>query len=181
MPSNKKRFTEDFVAKWSKTSDGDGDGTSDDLLRRQQKLLKRDPKNARLWFAYGETLLSLGRAKEALSSFAKAEKLDATLPRISLALASVHSLLGNVKEASERYLKALRSECERIEHPYLFTLTTEYKVDQIVDKITGPSLPQPADQRRIKAISLLQSVPGIGELKAKALFDSGFRSVDDLR
>ncbi len=147
MPSNKKRFTEDFVAKWSKTSDSNGKDSGEELLQRQQKLLKRDPKNARLWFAYGETLLSLGRAKEALGSFEKAEELDATLLRISLAIASAHSLLGNMKEASDRYMKSLWSECERIDHPYLMSLKTGYKIDEVVDKMTGPSLPQPARAR----------------------------------
>jgi hypothetical protein len=58
MPPSKKRFTEDFIAKWSKTSDTDDD--AEELLKRQKSLLTKDPKNAKLWLDYGKTLLSLG-------------------------------------------------------------------------------------------------------------------------
>ena len=61
MAPNKKRFTEDFMAKWDKSSDSKEPVDPKAELTRIRELLQKDPKNSQLWFEYGQVHLYLFR------------------------------------------------------------------------------------------------------------------------
>ena len=105
MAPNKKRFTEDFMAKWDKSSDSEGPVDPKAELSRLRELLQKDPQNPKHWFEYGQVHLSLGNPEEAWASFARAESLGANQPNLFLALALSQTLRGKAIEASQNIFR----------------------------------------------------------------------------
>ena len=60
-----KRFTKEFVEKWSKTTEEES-SPEEAILEKQRRLLEKDPKNERAWYARGLLLMDMGRNGEAL-------------------------------------------------------------------------------------------------------------------
>ncbi len=181
MAPSKKRFTEDFIAKWGKASETKPDKTSSPLLERQRKLLNSNPNNARLWMAHGETLLDMGRSKEAFDCFEKVRALAPDLPGLSLNRARAQMGIGNFDGASRDLIHGLTKVSSDIQHPLVSEIISKKPADSILADMVIEELDDPERQRKMKAIELLTTVPGLGSLKGRVLFDAGFRSVDDLR
>ncbi len=181
MAPEKKRFTEDFIAKWGKASDTKPVKVSESLLERQKRLLNANPNNPRLWMAHGETLLSFGKDQEALKCFDKVNALAPNTPGLTLNMARAQAGIGNYNGSSDLLLKNLKDTSSSQAHPLSHTLSSRESVDQILEQMVSEEMADPHRQRQTKAIQLLTSVPGLGSLKGKALYNAGFRSVDDLR
>ena len=179
MPS--KRFTEDFLTKWSKTSGSDDQNEAKSELTRLRLALQKDPSNPMLWFEYGQVHLSMGNPDEAWASFSKAETLGAKWPALYLALGLSQVMRDRPKDAANMLFRALTESCEEQKHPYLDELTNPTSLEDVRQDLFKEGFSRPEDQLKLKAVSLLMNVPGIGRLKANALYDSGFRNVEDLK
>ena len=123
MAPAKKRFTEDFIAKWGKASETKPDKTRAPLLERQRKLLNSNPNNARLWMAHGETLLDMGKAKEAFDCFEKVRALAPDLPGLPLNRARAQMGIGNFDDASQDLMHNLTKASRDIQHPSASEMT----------------------------------------------------------
>ncbi|MCK5398020.1 MAG: tetratricopeptide repeat protein, partial [Thermoplasmata archaeon] len=181
MAPNKKRFTEDFMAKWSKSSVPQEPVDPKAELTRIRELLQKDPKNPKYWFDYGQVHLSLGNSEEAWASFARSENLGADWPNLYLALALSQTLRGKAPEAADRFLQTLKTHCEEIGSPYLETVSIEHPIEEIRKDVIREDFISPEEQLKAKALTVLKEVPGIGNLKAEALYEAGFRNVEDLK
>lgn len=109
MPrKKKKKFTEDFVKKWKETTTDEEVTKTKRILRRQEELLKKHPKNVNLWFARGELLRSMGEHEKALKCYDAVMKLEPGHKAVHNARANALTALGKRDEAVESYEKALR-------------------------------------------------------------------------
>ncbi|MDD4308283.1 MAG: helix-hairpin-helix domain-containing protein [Thermoplasmata archaeon] len=181
MTDNQKRFTEDFMAKWSRSSDSADQNIGKTELTRLRKLLQREPKNPQLWFEYGQVHYSLGNSDEAWASFARAEALGADWPSLYLALGLCQIIRGKPEEAAAKLLDSLKAVCKETGNEYLKTLNEPCGIKEVTADIVREGFIRPESQLKAKAISVLMDVPGIGDLKANALYDAGFRNVEDLK
>ncbi len=181
MAPDKKRFTEDFISKWGKASDSKPAKVGESLLERQKRLLNSNPNNPRLWMAYGETLLSLGKDQDAIKCFNRVKDLAPSTPGLTLNIARAQAGTGNFDSASDLLLNNLKNAIPDKDHPLNSILGSKESVNEILEQMQVEELENPSRQRQTKAIQLLTTVPGLGSLKAKALYDAGFRTVDDLR
>ena len=73
----KKKFTEDFVDKWSQTN-GSAPKKADPEaeLKKLRDLIKQDTKNPDNWNNMGMLLAKMGKYKEALGCFDRVIELD---------------------------------------------------------------------------------------------------------
>ncbi|MEE9341106.1 MAG: tetratricopeptide repeat protein, partial [Thermoplasmata archaeon] len=109
MPrKKKKKFTEDFMKKWKETTSDEEVTKTKRILRRQEELLKKHPKNVNLWFARGEVLRSMGEHEKALKCYDAVVNLEPGHKAVHNARASALAALGKRDEAVESYEKALQ-------------------------------------------------------------------------
>ncbi|MEE9490101.1 MAG: tetratricopeptide repeat protein, partial [Thermoplasmata archaeon] len=109
MPrKKKKKFTEDFMKKWKETTNDEEVTKTKRILRRQEELLKKHPKNVNLWFARGELLRSMGEHEKALKCYDAVVNLEPGHKAVYNARASALAALGKRDEAVESYEKALQ-------------------------------------------------------------------------
>src|SRR4030042_824726 len=92
-----KRFTKEFAEKYSKTSYEEST-PENAILEKQRKLLEKDPKNVKVWFARGLLLMDMGRSKEALDCMDRVVDLNSAHPGVWNARAEVLRRLGRDKE-----------------------------------------------------------------------------------
>jgi tetratricopeptide (TPR) repeat protein len=109
MPrKKKKKFTEDFVKKWKETTTDEEVTKTKRILRRQEELLKKHPKNVNLWFARGELLRSMGEHEKAVKCYDAVMKLEPGHKAVYNARANALAALGRRDEAVESYEKVLQ-------------------------------------------------------------------------
>ncbi|MFQ5909963.1 MAG: hypothetical protein ACE5IJ_04485 [Thermoplasmata archaeon] len=126
MPKKKRKFTEDFVKKWKKTSTEEEISKTRRILKKQEELLRKHPRNVNLWFARGELLRSIGEHEKALKCYDAVEKLEPDHKAVYNARASALAALGRREEAVESYRKALQLAEEKV---------TEVEVDKDLDEL----------------------------------------------
>ncbi|MEW5937931.1 MAG: tetratricopeptide repeat protein, partial [Candidatus Thermoplasmatota archaeon] len=178
-----KRFTDDFVEKWSRSSKPPKkEDKTEEVLRKQDALLKKDPKNAKVWYARALILADLGRYSQALTCLNKAEEFDPTLEGLFTAKGNVLSRLDRYSEAALYFKKGLEAKARAVA-PALGEQIGEIKgAEEILREIVaelGGTVEEMVGEE--DAISDLMSLKGIGRLKAQALFDAGFRSLKELK
>ncbi|MBI4999932.1 MAG: FG-GAP repeat protein [Euryarchaeota archaeon] len=179
-----KRFTEDFVEKWSRSSEPAQEDQTENVLRRQDQLLKKDPKNARVWFARALILSDIGQYVQALTCVNKAEELDPTIDGIFPAKANLLSRLNRYREAAQYFKKGLDSKAGAVAPQIAARLTEKKASEELLRELVsefGGRLKAGASSGESAAIAELMTVEGVGRLKAKALYDAGYRSIKDLR
>ena len=109
MPrKKKKKFTEDFMKKWKETTSDEEVTKTKRILRKQEELLKKHPKNVNLWFARGELLRSIGEHEKALKCYDAVVNLEPGHKAVYNARASALAALGKRDEAVESYEKVLQ-------------------------------------------------------------------------
>ena len=109
MPrKKKKKFTEDFMKKWKETTSDEEVTKTKRILRKQEELLKKHPKNVNLWFARGELLRSIGEHEKALKCYDAVVNLEPGHKAVYNARASALTALGKRDEAVESYEKVLQ-------------------------------------------------------------------------
>jgi len=79
-----------------------------DATRRFEAVLKRRPKNARIWLSYGHSLKTIGRGAESVAAYRRAIELKPTLGEAWWSLANLKSIRFDAADAGamERALQA---------------------------------------------------------------------------
>lgn len=75
------------------------------LFRRAAEL---DPRLGVAWYFYGKSLLELGRHREAVEAFERAEETDARKENVFEAEGDAHFALGEIEQARERYGRVIK-------------------------------------------------------------------------
>lgn len=117
MPPDKdKRFTEDFVRKWSRAGGAKKKQISKNerILKNQQEILRKDPRNHKIWFARGILLAEMGRFGKALRCFDAVIKLDPRNKAVYNSKASALLQMGEIEQSSTWYRRALDMSSEEI-------------------------------------------------------------------
>jgi tetratricopeptide (TPR) repeat protein len=104
----KRKFTEDFIEKWKETATEDERSKTRRILKKQERQLKKDPKNVNLWFARGELLKSIDEYEKALICYEAVIRLEPDHKVVYNARGRVLEALGRKDEAVESYQKALK-------------------------------------------------------------------------
>ncbi|MCK4456131.1 MAG: FG-GAP repeat protein [Thermoplasmata archaeon] len=138
MPrKKKKKFTEDFMKKWKETTSDEEVTKTKRILRRQEELLKKHPKNVSLWFARGELLRSMGEHEKALKCYDAVVKLEPGHKAVHNARASALAALGKRDGAVESYEKALQLAKEAEEEVAEVEPAIE-DLEKLIEEVTPP-------------------------------------------
>ncbi|UCD92716.1 MAG: tetratricopeptide repeat protein, partial [Methanobacteriota archaeon] len=141
-PEKDKKFTEDFVRKWSRTADERKKkqiSKNERILKNQEEILKKDPRNHKIWFARGSLLVEMARYEEAIRCFDAVIKLDPKNKAVYNAKASALMRMGNMDEAAEWYSKALVATSEDVDRALTEILSEEAPVDEILRQMVEES------------------------------------------
>ncbi|MFQ6060686.1 MAG: tetratricopeptide repeat protein, partial [Thermoplasmata archaeon] len=137
-PEKDKRFTEDFIRKWSKAAEEKKRkqiSRNERILRNQEAILKKDPRNHRIWFARGLLLVEMGRFREAIRCFDAVIKLDPKNRAVYNAKASALMQAGDVDEAVKWYKRALDTTSAYIDEKIAVALSEKASVDEILHQM----------------------------------------------
>ncbi len=135
MPPDKdKKFTEDFIRKWSKAGGAPKKRISKNerILKNQEEILKKDPRNHKIWFARGILLAEMGRFEEAIRCFDAAIKLNPGNKAIYNSKASALMNLGEVEEASKWYKRALLISADEVDSQARTRFTEELPIGELI-------------------------------------------------
>lgn len=113
----KKRFTKEFVDKWTKTTEEEK-SPEEAILEKQKKLLEKDPKSVRVWYANGLLLMDMTRNEDALKSFDRVIEIDPGHAGVWNARAEVLRRLGRTEEAAESLKKALEHVAPNVDERF---------------------------------------------------------------
>ncbi|HEQ78969.1 MAG TPA: tetratricopeptide repeat protein, partial [Euryarchaeota archaeon] len=102
-----KRFTEDFMASWKRSSEDDIPPDKKKILEKQAELLKKNPNNERIWFARGVLFSDLGKYDRAIECFNKVIEIDPNNKDVYNAMGEAYRNLGLHKESAQMFLKSL--------------------------------------------------------------------------
>jgi tetratricopeptide (TPR) repeat protein len=140
-PEKDKRFTEDFVRKWSRAGAGKPKKASKNerILKNQQEILKKDPRNHKIWFARGILLAEMGRFEEAIRCFDAVIKLDPKNKAVYNSKASALLHMGELEQSSEWYRKALDICSEEIAPDLRAALAERLPVEEVVREMIEES------------------------------------------
>ncbi|MFQ6106996.1 MAG: tetratricopeptide repeat protein [Thermoplasmata archaeon] len=134
MPKKKKKFTEDFIKKWKETTSDEEISKTRRILRKQEELLRKHPRNVNLWFARGELLRSIGEYEKALKCYDAVVKLEPDHKAVHNAKAAVLAALGKREEAVKSYQMALQLAKETEE---VMTVEPAVKdLEKLVEEVT---------------------------------------------
>ena len=117
-PEKDKRFTEDFIRKWSKAGGvrkKKAVSKNERILKNQEEILKKDPRNHKIWFARGILLAEMGRFEEAVRCFDAVMKLDPTNRAVYNSKASSLNQIGKTEESAKWYKRALLISAEEVD------------------------------------------------------------------
>jgi tetratricopeptide (TPR) repeat protein len=129
-----KRFTKDFADKYSKTS-GDESTPEAAILEKQRKLLDKDPKNEKVWFARGLLLMDMGRNDEALDCMDHVVAINPAHPGVWNARAEVLRRLGRDEEAAESLRKALERIGPQVDGRFKERMERSESVEQLLREV----------------------------------------------
>ncbi|TET90434.1 MAG: tetratricopeptide repeat protein, partial [Methanomassiliicoccales archaeon] len=141
-PEKDKRFTEDFVRKWSRAGEVRKKkqvSKNERILKNQEEILKRNPRNHKIWFARGTLLVEMGRHEEAIRCFDAVIKLDPKNRAVYNAKASALMRMGDTDEAVKWYRKALAVTSEDVDRKLTETLSEEAPVEEILRQMSEES------------------------------------------
>jgi tetratricopeptide (TPR) repeat protein len=142
MPPDKdKRFTEDFVRKWSRAGDDKKKPMSKNerILKNQQEILKKDPRNHKIWFARGILLAEMGRFKEALRCFDAVIKLDPRNKAVYNSKASALLQMGEIEQSSKWYRRALDMSSEEVAPEIRATMSEQLPAEEVIREMIEES------------------------------------------
>ncbi len=138
MPKKrKKKFTEDFVKKWKKTTTDEEVTKTRRILKKQEELLRKHPKNVNLWFARGELLRNIGEHEKALKCYDTVVRLEPEHKAVYNARASTLDALGRRDKAVESYQKALELAKEAEEEVEVAKPTVE-DLEELIEEVAPP-------------------------------------------
>ncbi|MEE9116666.1 MAG: tetratricopeptide repeat protein, partial [Thermoplasmata archaeon] len=142
MPPDKdKRFTEDFVRKWSRAGGGKKRQLSKNerILRNQQEILGKDPRNHKIWFARGILLAEMGRFGEALRCFDAVIKLDPRNKAVYNSKASALLQMGEIGQSSIWYRRALDMSSEEVAPEIGAAMSEQLPVEEVIREMIEES------------------------------------------
>ena len=131
-----KRFTKEFAEKYSKTSDEEST-PEDAILEKQRKLLEKDPKNVKVWFARGLLLMDMGRSKDALECMDRVVDLNHAHPGVWNARAEVLRRLGRDEEAADSLRKALEHIGPQVDEGFKEKMAQAEGVEDLLKEAGG--------------------------------------------
>ncbi|MFQ6128388.1 MAG: tetratricopeptide repeat protein [Thermoplasmata archaeon] len=138
MPKKKKKkFTEDFIKKWKETTTEEEISRTKRILKRQEELLRKHPRNVNLWFARGELLRSIGEYEKALKCYDAVVKLEPEHKAVYNARASVLAALGRREEAVKSYQKALEL-ARKAEEEVLEVEPAVKDLEELIEEVIPP-------------------------------------------
>ncbi|MCK4444638.1 MAG: tetratricopeptide repeat protein, partial [Thermoplasmata archaeon] len=133
-PEKDKRFTEDFIRKWSRAGGAPKKRVSKNerILKNQEEILKKDPRNHKIWFARGILLAEMERYEEAIRCFDAAIKLDPSNKAVYNSKASALMQIGDVEESVKWFKRALLISADEVDSGARARFTEELPVGEIV-------------------------------------------------
>jgi len=190
-----KSFTKEFVEKWAKTSEKEK-SPEEIILEKHKKLLERDPKNVRIWYARGLLLMDMGRNDEALDCFRQVVQINPSQPGVWNAMAEVLRRLNKPEEAANSLRKALEYIAPQIDEKFREKIKKEEDIDEILKTLSEAKiLPEEMgaaeevraaleELEQIEGKEIVTKVPGIKEeeyLEKLKLWESQGYDIGPLR
>ena len=181
MDKKDKKFTEDFVAKWSKSTEpAPSSVKEEDILKKQESLLQKDPKNARIWYARALVLSDLERFAQALTALNKAESLDANIDGLPSAKAHVLNKLGETGQSALYYRKALLAATKTSQPAIHEAILKTGEPNRLLAEIAAELGGAPVTKTRDAVEADFRGIATVGPLKARSLYEAGFRSLNEI-
>jgi len=165
-----KRFTKEFAEKYSRTSEKES-SPEDAILEKQRKLLEKDPKNERVWFARGLLLMDMGRNDEALDCMDRVVALNYAHPGVWNARAEVLRRLGRDEEAAESLRNALEHIGPQVDEKFKKRMGRPESVEQLlkevgVEKPAKEELPHAEEEEPTEEVSeVLEELETLGAVE----------------
>jgi len=162
-----KRFTKEFAEKYSRTSEKEST-PEDAILEKQRKLLEKDPKNEKVWFARGLLLMDMGRNDEALDCMDHVVALNSAHPGVWNARAEVLRRLGRDAEAAESLHKALERVGPQFDEKFKERMGRPESVEQLLKEVRAEKpaeedLPPPEEEEPTEEVSdVLEGLETLG-------------------
>jgi tetratricopeptide (TPR) repeat protein len=104
----KRKFTQDFMKKWSKVEPTKSLGEKDqEEVAALEARLKDKPEDPDLWFRLGEVLSEAGDLERALEAYNRVIELDESHKDVWTKKADLLSDMGRHKDASAAYKRAM--------------------------------------------------------------------------
>ncbi len=143
MPPDKdKRFTEDFIRKWSRAGGIRKKKPltkNEKILKNQEEILKKDPRNHKIWFARGILLSEMGRFSDAIRCFDAVMKLDPTNKAVFNSKASALMQMGDASEAARWYKRALEVSSRNVDEDVRARLIEELPAEEVIREMIEES------------------------------------------
>ncbi len=143
-----KRFTKEFVEKYSRTSEKELT-PEEVILEKQKKLLEENPTNTRLWYANGLLLMDMGRNEEALKSLDKVIELDPKYLGVWNAKAEVLRRLGRAEEATQSLKKSLQYVGPKVDEKFRQLMERFDKIEETKEEERPPAPEEVTPPERI--------------------------------
>ncbi len=143
-----KRFTKEFVEKYSKTSEKEL-SPEEVILEKQKKLLEENPTNTRLWYANGLLLMDMGRNEEALKSLDKVIELDPKHLGVWNAKAEVLRRLGRAEEATQSLKKSLQYVGPKVDEKFRQMMERIDEIEEVKEEERPPAPEEVTPPERI--------------------------------
>ena len=98
-----RRFTEEFMASWERSSRDDIPSDKQKILQKQAELLSKNPRNERIWFARGVLFSDIRKYDQAIECFEKVIIIDPKNKDVYNALGEAYRNMGMHKEAASMF------------------------------------------------------------------------------
>jgi len=151
-----RRFAEQFLEKWKKVVSLPERSKYEKILKSQEEILKKNPRNYKVWFARGNLLLEMRIYPDAIKCYEVVIKLKPDHMESWNAKANALSILGKRKEAGVCYKKVLELSSARVDKKYREPLVEKKPAKDILKDLREDELEKKykkeleACERRVK-------------------------------
>jgi len=141
-PDKDKRFTEDFIRKWSRAGGARKKKRltkNEKILKNQEEILKKDPRNHKIWFARGILLTEMGKFPDAIRCFDAVMKLDPKNKAVFNSKASALMQMGDASEAARWYKRALEVSSRNVDEETRARLIEDLPAEEVIREMIEES------------------------------------------